>query len=133
MQSKLIRNRDKAAQLLAFDGLQWGRCRCTDIDLSLDWQGNTFVFVEIKTEGTPLTVGQRIHLEGIVKAIKAGGKEAYAIVACHQTKLAHDVHVAQCRTDKIYNGKDWIKVDTNERLSVTVDGLYQEHLAEQRA
>jgi hypothetical protein len=130
MQSRLIKNREKASQLLAFDGLQWGRCRCTDIDMSLDWQGKTFVFVEIKTEGVLLTVGQRIHLESIVKAIKAGGKEAYAVVACHQTKLAHDVHVAQCRTDRVFNGNTWEIVDTNERLSATLDELYTEHLNE---
>jgi hypothetical protein len=130
MHSRLIKNREKAAQLLAFDGLQWGRCSCTDIDMSLDWQGKTFVFVEVKTEGVPLTVGQRIHLEGLVKGLKRGGKEAYAIVACHQTKLSQDVHVAQCRTDRVYNGNTWELVSTNERLSVTIDGLYNEHLTE---
>jgi hypothetical protein len=130
MQSRLIRNRDKAAQLLAFDGLQWGKCRCTDIDMSLDWQGRTFIFTELKTEGMPLTVGQKIHLEGLVKAIKAGGKEAYAILACHQTATKDDVHVAQCRTDRVYNGYEWQKVYTNERLHVTLDALYDEHQLE---
>jgi hypothetical protein len=130
MQSKLIRNRDKAAQLLAFDGMTYGRCRPTDIDASMDWQQRTFIFVEIKTEGVALTVGQRIHLEGLVKAIKAGGKEAYAILACHQTRTKDDVHVAICRTDRVFNGNTWDIVDTNERLFVTLDGLYQEHLNE---
>ena len=130
MKSKLINNRPKAQQILAFDGLQWGKCRCTDIDMSLDWQSRTFVFVEVKTEGSPLTRGQQYHLQGLVNAIKAGGKEAYAIVATHQTKLSEDVHVAQCRTHSVYNGDKWELIDTNERLSATIDGLYNEHIAE---
>jgi hypothetical protein len=128
MQSQLIRNRTKAAQLLAFDGLSWGKCRCTDIDVSLDWQGKTFVFVEIKTEGAPLTAGQKFHLQGLVKAIRAGGKEAYAILATHQTPSTDDVHVAQCRVDRVFNGNNWEPQYTNTRLSAILDELYSEHL-----
>jgi hypothetical protein len=132
MQSTLIRNRKKAAQLLAFDGLLWGTCRFTDIDCSLDWQRKTFVFVEIKTEGVMLPAGQKYHLEALVRAIKAGGKEAYAVVATHETPLESDVHVAECRTDRIFNGKLWEIVSTNERLHATLDGLYEKHLAEHK-
>ena len=128
MQSKLIKNRTKAQQILAFDGLQYGKCACTDIDMSMDWQGRTFIFCEIKTEGAPLTRGQQYHLEGLVKGLRAGGKEAYALVARHQTPLKEDVHVAQCRTHSIYDGNSWDLVEANERLSCTLDRLYTEHL-----
>ena len=132
MQSRLIRNRDKAKQLLAFDGLSWGTSRCTDLDVSLDWGQQTFCFIEIKTEGVPLTVGQRIHLTGLVDGLRKGGKEAYAIVACHVTPTTEDVHVAQCRTDSIYSGNNWERVDTGEELCVTLDRLYDEHKKRQR-
>lgn len=128
MQSKLIGNRAKARQLLAFDGLKFGLCRPTDIDLSMDWQCKTFVFVEIKSEGTPLTVGQRIHLSGLCDAIRAGGREAYAIVARHATPVGQDVLCSGCRTSAVYQENKWVEVDTNERLSVTLDILYIEHL-----
>ena len=130
MQSKMITNRAKAQQILAFDGLRFGKCSCTDIDVSMDWQGKTFVFVEIKTEGAPLTRGQQYHLQGLVKGLRAGGKTAYAIVAKHQTPTKHDVHVAECRTHSVYNGNNWELIPTNERLSVTLDGLYAEHIEE---
>jgi hypothetical protein len=130
MKSKLINNRAKAQQILAFDDLKFGLCRPTDIDLSMDWQQKTFVFVEIKTEGALLTKGQQIHLEGLVKAIRAGGKAAYAIVACHQTPTKDDIHAAECRTAWMYSGEKWTELDTNERLSDTLDILYSEHLKE---
>ncbi len=133
MQSKLINNREKAQQILAFDGLQWGACRCTDIDLSLDWQGKTFVFVEIKTEGSPLTAGQKYHLQGLVKAIKAGGKEAYAIVATHNTHVSEDIHAAQCDTKMIFSGNNWELCGTGEKLCDTLNFLYEQHLTEQAA
>ncbi len=128
MQSKLINNRMKARQILAFDGLQWGRCRPTDLDFSMDWQQRTYIFCEVKTEGSPLTIGQRIHLEGLVDAIRAGGRVAYAIVACHTTPDSfEDVLVAECRTDKIYGGDKWDIVDTQETLSATIDSMFEEH------
>lgn len=126
-------NRARAAQLIDFAGLSWGKCGCTDIDLSLDWQGRTFVFVEIKTEGAPLPAGQRYHLEGLVRAIRAGGKVAWAIVAHHQTSAHEDILAAQCRTSKIYDGESWLTVDTNERLSDTIDILYRVHLDKDQA
>ena len=128
MQSKLIYNRARASQLLAFDGLQWDKCRCTDLDVSLDWQGRTFIFVEIKTDGTSITLGQKYHLEALVKAIRAGGKVAYAITAYHNTDVTEDVLVADCRTGKVYDGIVWHPTDTTERLCETINGLYDEHL-----
>ena len=128
MRSKLIGNRKKAEQILAFDDLKFGLCRPTDIDLSMDWQCKTFVFVEIKSEGTPLTVGQRIHLGGLVDAIRAGGKEAYALVARHETPVGEDVHCAMCRTSSLYDGKEWKNLDTNVRLGDTLDALHEAHL-----
>jgi len=98
--------------------------------MSLDWQQRTFIFVEIKTRFVPLTIGQRIHLEGLVKAIRKGGKTAYAILATHVTPLTEDVHVAQCDTTSIWDGNTWDVTDTKETLSVTLDRLYKDHLEE---
>jgi len=86
-----IHNRARIRQIIDFDGLEWGKLRPTDIDLSIDWQGKTFVFVELKSAGTALTLGQRIHLEGLVKAIRAGGRLAWAVFAHHDTDVSEDV------------------------------------------
>jgi len=118
MQSKLIRNRERAAQLLAFDNMKYGKCRPTDIDLAIDWQGRTFAFVELKGKGCPLELGQKLHLQHLVNGLRAGGKVAYAIHAHHDTKNAkHDVMVADALVWSVYDGKKW-----NRELSpITVD------------
>ena len=123
-ESSLIKNRDRAKQLLAFDGMQYGRCRPTDIDLSMDWQGKTFVFVEMKGRGAPLTLGQKLHLEGLVNAIRAGGKTAWAIVAEHDTAYhEHDVHCAESKVRVVYDGNSWAKENLGEK---SLDSLLQD-------
>lgn len=118
MRSKLIRNRERASQLLAFDGMQYGKCRPTDIDLAIDWQGKTFVFVEMKGKGCGLELGQKIHLQHLVNGLRAGGKLAFAIHAHHDTrKTDDDVHVAEALVWSVYDGKKWHR----ELTEVTVD------------
>ena len=125
-----FKNRARAAQLIDFQGLQWGKLRPTDIDLSIDWGGKTFVFVEVKGINQGLTVGQRIHLEGLVKAIRAGGKSAYAIVAKHSTRATEDIQAADCLSTSVFAGNNWETVDTNERLGCTLNSLYDLHIEE---
>ena len=77
MSSTSFTNRARAEQLIDFRGLQFGKCSPTDIDMSMDWQGKTFVFVEIKGAGKPITAGQKYHLEGLCKGLTRGGKTAW--------------------------------------------------------
>jgi hypothetical protein len=131
MQSEIIRNRPKAKQLMAFDGMQYGKCRPTDIDVSMDWQGKTFIFVEMKTQGAPLTIGQRIHLEGLVRAIVAGGKHAIAILAIHVTPdCEEDVQVSTAIPIMKFDGseKKWTHMDTPDTLDDMLVELHEEHL-----
>ena len=125
-----FKNRARAAQLIDFQDLQWGRLRPTDIDLSIDWGGKTFVFVEVKGINQGLTVGQRIHLEGLVNAIRAGGKTAYALVAKHSTRANEDIMAADCLVASIYSGNNWETVDTNATLSDSMNFLYDTHIEE---
>lgn len=124
-------NRARASQLVDFDGLQWGKCRCTDIDISFDWQGKLFGFVEIKTGDAPLTVGQKIHLTSLVDAIEAGGRKAVAIVASHSTPLSSDVMASDCTVRQVYTGGKWKKfTDSLETLSEYLDSIYVQEPAQ---
>ena len=124
-------NRARASQLVDFDGLQWGKCRCTDIDISFDWQGKLFGFVEIKTGDAPLTLGQKIHLTSLVDAIEAGGRKAVAIVASHNTPLSSDVMASDCTVRQVYTGGKWEKfTDSLETLSEYLDSIYVQQPAQ---
>ena len=127
MQSKLITNRKRAKQLLAFDELKWGKCSCTDIDISLDFQGKCFVFGEIKGYGVALTAGQKYHLQGLVKAIKKGGLSAFAFLAHHtQSDTELDVPVASCKVVSVYNGTHWEEYQGTVNQFITeVHGAYE--------
>ena len=130
-QSKLVQNRDRAKQLLAFDGMQYGKCRPTDVDLSVDFQGNMFVFAELKGKGVQLTLGQRIHLTGLVDAITAGGKQAVAILAHHDTPdTEHDVHCAESIVHSAYygGGGNWERIfgeKTLDKFITEIHNIYQ--------
>lgn len=131
MESKLIRNRDRAKQILAFDGMQYGKCRPTDLDMSIDFQGKTFIFGELKGAETPLTLGQKIHLTGLVDAIKAGGKTAYAFLAHHNIEdTEHDVHVGEAIVAKLYDGHSWQVFYPRTTVDALVQDIYNSHLLE---
>lgn len=122
-----FRNRDYGSQLLDFKGIEFGKCKATDIDMSLDWQGRTFIFTEVKYHHAPLTLGQKYHLENLVKAVRAGGKVAYAIVSTHETPLGEDIVAANTIVKKIYDGKGWQVAGEGVKLSTQLDELYKEH------
>lgn len=122
MKSELITNRARAKQILAFDDMVYGRCRPSDVDCSIDFQGETFAFVELKGAGVGLTLGQKLHLEGLVKGLTAGGKVAYAVLANHDTPdTEHDVRVSAAQVAKVFDGRMWIGYD-----GITVDELLNE-------
>jgi hypothetical protein len=128
MKSDLIGNRKKAAQLLAFDGLEWGKIRPTDVDLSLDFKQRLFIFGELKSLGSSLTVGQRIHLEGLVKGLRAGGKDAVAFLAEHKTDdNTHDVHVAEAKVVSFFDGSQWKPPTKKQTVREFIDVCREEH------
>ena len=135
-QSELIKNRDRAKQILAFDNMNYGRCRPSDIDLSVDFQGNMFVFAELKGVGVQLTLGQRIHLTGLVDAITAGGKQAVAILAHHDTKdCEHDVHCAESIVHSVYygGGGNWERIFGEITLDKFITDLHNVYQANRKA
>ena len=123
-------NRERAQQLIDFKGLQFGKCSPTDIDMSMDWQGRTFIFVEVKGLGKPITLGQKYHLEGLCKGLTRGGKTAYGIVVHHETRADEDITAHECMVDIVYNGYGWEKGEQNQTLGGLLEELYENHMLE---
>jgi hypothetical protein len=107
MSVRPVRNLERMSQPVLSEGLVFGKCGTTDIDLSCDWQGKYFVFVELKYGMSPLTQGQRYHLEGLVKAIKQGGREAVAILAHHQTPEGMPIIAKDSLVSSVHLGCKW--------------------------
>ena len=131
MKSSLILNRHRAKQILGFDDLQFGKCRPTDIDMSMDFQGKVFVFGEIKGYGNGLTMGQKIHLQHMVDAIIAGGRKAVAFLALHyEANSEEDVMVATCEISMIYSGAGrWEYPDESTTVQDFIKRIHEEHTA----
>ena len=121
-----FRNREHAQQLIDFHGIKHGKCSATDIDMSLDWQGKVFVFVEYKWGNGTLSPGQRYHLENLVNAINAGGKKAIAILATHDTPKGSDVDAGAGMVAKVYTGRKegWNRDPAGVTVKTYLDGMY---------
>ena len=122
-----IVSRRRARQLLDFEGLKWGSCRPTDIDMAWDFKGDVFFFVEAKLAGKPLTIGQRLHLEGLVNGLTAGGKMAVAIHAEHSvTDPYEDIQAQDMIVRTVYTSEApaWDKFAESTTLKSYCDRVY---------
>ena len=116
-----FRNRDRAAQLVDFAGMKYGKCSPTDMDLTIEFQGNLFIFAELKYRNAPLPTGQRIYLQNIVKALTLGGKRAIAFVARHDTPVGEDIRAHSAIVHEYYTEtKGWenLKEDYGEHMTL---------------
>jgi hypothetical protein len=126
-----FRNRENAKQLIDFGGLKYGRCSPTDVDLSIEWKGLTFVFVEIKRRGTSLTLGQRLYLESVVRGLNDGGRHAVALFAEHDgIPVEEDILAADTQVVQAF-GRDneWVNVrEQGHCLKDYLQKIYVHHL-----
>lgn len=127
----MFTNRTRAKQLVNFEGMKYGACSPTDIDLTIDFKGKTFVYAELKLQGADLTQGQRIYLANVVKSHFASGRHAVGIFAWHNAEdpeediIAKDAHVIQAY------GCDfrWVNVaDQDYTLDEYIKKVYDYHL-----
>ena len=129
MKSKLIHSRERAKQCLAFDDLHFGRCSPTDVDISIDFQGNTIILGEVKGFGKPLTIGQRLHMQCIVDGLVLGGKRAYAFLAHHNVyDPEDDVMVKDCIVHSIYTGDTWERPPVECTVHELLDEIHVLHV-----
>jgi hypothetical protein len=125
-----VRNMELLTQPVLNEGLIFGKCGMTNIDLSCDWQGKTFVFIELKYGRTPLTRGQKYHLEGMVKAISDGGRYAMAMHAHHEAVKGEAIIARTAVVNSVYHGKDtgWEIINTPITVGEAMQAYYEAHL-----
>jgi len=82
--------------------MKWGSITPTDVDMSIDFGGKLFVFVEYKHGDAPFPEGQKKHLEYLVKSILAGKAHAVAAIARHSQSIGEDIACKDAIVDKIF-------------------------------
>ena len=122
-----VRDLALMSQPVLTEGLVFGRCGTTDIDISMDWQKKYFVFVELKHIKAGLTTGQRIHLEGLVEGLVEGGRDAVAILAKHDTAKGDPILARNTVVAATYMGDGWVPMDQSITLHDYLNTLYKSH------
>lgn len=126
-------SRERAKQLIAFDGMTYSdkNARPMDIDLAMDaHRGNVFVLGEIKYNGKEVPTGQRWFLYNFVNAMRFAGKHAIAMILDHDIIDANiDVQAAQCKVRE-YITTETIKFGwSTPKREYTCDEMIKDYLA----
>lgn len=93
-----------------------------DIDGMIDYGGKYFLFLEGKVEGTPISTGQRLALENMVKSHWKAGHPSAALIYFHNTPVTDEVIVSDCNVRYIYGMKNG-KLDWHETLVNIIDAI----------
>jgi len=86
-----IKNLKLIAQPCDFKNLRDGKKMPTDIDGFYDHNGTHFIYIEVKSKGKDMTMGQRIALERLCDATQRAGVHSIVLVAEHDTDKVIDV------------------------------------------
>jgi hypothetical protein len=96
----LIRNSNQVRQAIDFTGIQNGNIWPSDIDAVLEFNNEALILFEVKREGNPLTVGQRLLLERIADSWPT--KKVVVIFATHNDRdTSANIILANCKNTKL--------------------------------
>ena len=131
-----IHNRQRARQLVSFEGMELGeRMWPTDFDAVIEWRDRAWILFEVKHGSAPFPTGQRLALERFVRDAWRAGKDAVAVVVEHQVGDPNvDVRLADCTVRKVYWSGEFRWRDTKRPMTARelTDG-YLEHVGRRSA
>lgn len=122
-----IYNRNRAKQVVNFNGLIYGNITPTDIDGLIDFHNKCFVFMELKYKDAPLPDGQRIAIENV---IKSQGKPSIGIVASHDMPADRDINAVDCRVREIFYHGKWHVVKQSYSVKRMIDRFVDKYAPE---
>jgi hypothetical protein len=133
-EDRRIKDEQLASQILAFDGMKYGNCRPTDIDLFIDFGGKMFVYGEAKHFPSNLTTGQRRALEEVVNNAEI---PVYAIMFHHHAaREDRQIPVKDCKVYSYYTnvgGKygSWKKNYSGKTVDQFIKWVYNKHIGQE--
>jgi len=84
----IFTSRKRAMQLINFSGCKIGNKLLTDIDAAGDYNGELFVFIEVKGVNKELPLGQRLFLQRLIDHLDV---PAVCFIARHDTRPEEDI------------------------------------------
>lgn len=122
----LIQNRERARQIIAYNGLQFKRrITPTDIDGFFEYDDKVFVFYEMKYGKAQPPKGQLLALKRIVEAITESGRKAALFICSHSVDdTDQDIDAANTIVTLLYmGGNTMYEGDGRTAKQMTVDFL----------
>ena len=99
----LINHPKRAKQIISFEGMERRRGIIpTDIDGFIDYKGGVVVYMEAKLVDAPVTVGQRLALENVVKSHEQTENKACAVIFRHDTQAEEVIIAKDQNVDEMY-------------------------------
>ncbi len=127
----VIRNRERARQLVDFHELRWGKITPTDLDGFIDFGNNAFVCIEYKHGNTEIGYGQGLAFERMVNLIDATGKPCILIHATHnQHDPDKDIDGASAIVVRTYYKGKW-HPDGNRTVKQAIDYFLDKYASPQ--
>jgi len=123
-----IRNAQFMEQLKDFSGLKFGTISPTDIDGFLDFGNHIFVLIELKYKHPSLQGGQRLALERLCDACQSEMREAYVIIATHETDIPNQIDVAGAIVHRMrWHGSWHVREAKHETVRELIDKIRDYH------
>lgn len=124
----VIKNVERKMQLADFSGLRWGKITPTDIDGLLvsvsgllDFGGELFIALELKTCGAGMPRGQRYALRNLSSAIARGGAACHVLVAEHDTPVGTAIDAANADVVELCENGQWRLPSRSVKVREAVD------------
>lgn len=100
----------RAAQVVEFIGMRFGKSTPTDIDGFIEKDNKAFVLFELKYMDAKPPLGQRMALMRLVDNLRIAGKESVLFIARHEVTDPHEnVIAADAKVTEIYYCGRWRK------------------------
>lgn len=126
----VIRFRDRARQINNFSNMRYCRgITPTDIDGAFEFDGEMFIFFELKYKDKGLDTGQELFLRRLCNIIIDSGKHCLCIHGKHFIEDSNmDVNADECVVVKYYaDSKKWIQPNKEITLHELVDLYIQKY------
>lgn len=99
----VIQNKSKGKQLNSFSGLVRQRnITPTDIDGMIDYGGRFFLYMEGKSVGATMPLGQKMALEAVVCSHWKAGHPSVCILFEHDTPEDMEIMVKDCNVKSVF-------------------------------